>query len=114
VRLPRRLPRAIALELLLTGAPLTAERAEHLGLVNRVVPDGSVLTAAHELARTVAANAPLAVAAAKALVVDSGDWPEDELFTRQAAYTEPVFASADAREGARAFAERRAPRWTGS
>ncbi len=114
VRLPRRLPRAIALELLLTGAPLTAERAEHHGLVNRVVAEGSVRAAAQELARTVAANAPLAVTAAKALAVDSADWPEDELFTRQAAYTEPVFASADAREGARAFAERRQPRWTGS
>jgi enoyl-CoA hydratase len=114
VRLPRRLPRAIALELLLTGESLTAERAEHHGLVNRVVADGSALSAARELAGTVATNAPLAVAAAKALVVDSADWPEDELFTRQVAYTEPVFASADAREGARAFAERRAPRWTGS
>lgn len=114
VRLPRRLPRAIALELLLTGAPLTAERAERYGLVNRVVPDGQALDAALELAAGIAGNAPLAVAAAKSLAVDSADWPEAELFTRQAHYTEAVFASADAQEGARAFAEQRAPRWTGS
>jgi len=113
VRLPRRLPRAIALEILLTGAALTAERAAAHGLVNRVVDDGGALAAACELAAAVAANAPLAVSAAKALVVDSADWPEAELFTRQAAYTEPVFASADAQEGARAFAERRTPRWEG-
>lgn len=113
VRLPRRLPRAIALELLLAGTPLTAERAAQHGLVNRVVEDGTALTAARALAATVAANAPLAVAAAKALVVDSADWPEAELLTRSAAYTEPVFASVDAQEGARAFAERRAPRWEG-
>jgi enoyl-CoA hydratase len=113
VRLPRRLPRAIALELLLTGDPLSAERAAHHGLVNRVVEDGTALDAARELATAVAANAPLAVAAAKALAVDSVDWPEAELFARQAAYTEPVFASADAQEGARAFAERRPPQWRG-
>jgi enoyl-CoA hydratase len=82
-------------------------------LVNRVVEDGTALTAARALAATVAANAPLAVAAAKALVVDSADWPEAELLTRSAGYTEPVFASVDAQEGARAFAERRAPRWEG-
>jgi enoyl-CoA hydratase len=113
VRLPRRLPRTIALELLLTGDPLTAERAAHHGLVNRVVDDGGALAAARQLAARVAANAPLAVAAAKALAVDSADWPEGELFARQRAYTEPVFASADAQEGARAFAEGRSPVWSG-
>jgi enoyl-CoA hydratase len=113
VRLPRRLPRAVALELLLIGAPLDAERAAHHGLVNLVVDDGTALRCARELAESIAANAPLAVSTAKALVVDSADWPEAELFARQAAYTEPVFASADAQEGARAFAERRPPRWEG-
>jgi enoyl-CoA hydratase len=113
VRLPRRLPRAIALEVLLTGEPLTAGRAAAHGLVNRVVPDGEALSAAKELAATVAVNAPLAVATAKALALDSAEWPEAELFARQAAYTEPVFASDDAREGASAFAERRTPRWQG-
>jgi enoyl-CoA hydratase len=113
VRLPRRLPRAIALELLLTGEPLAAGRAAAHGLVNRVVPDGGALAAARELAATIAANAPLAVAAAKALALDSAAWPEAEIFARQAAYTELVFASDDAREGAAAFAERRTPRWQG-
>jgi enoyl-CoA hydratase len=113
VRLPRRLPRTIALEMLLTGEPIGAGRAAAYGLVNRLVPDGSALSAARELAGAIAGNAPLAVAAAKALALDSADWPEAELFTRQAPYTEPVFASADAREGAAAFAERRPPRWQG-
>jgi enoyl-CoA hydratase len=113
VRLPRRLPRAIALELLLTGEPLDAPRAAAHGLVNRVVPDGGALAAAQELAAAIAANAPMAVLTAKALALDSAEWPEAELFARQAAYTEPIFASADAREGAAAFAGRRTPRWQG-
>jgi enoyl-CoA hydratase len=113
VRLPRRLPRAIALELLLTGEPLDAARAAAHGLVNRVVPDGGALAAAQELAAAIATNAPMAVMTAKALALDSAGWPEAELFARQAAYTEPVFASADAREGAAAFAERRTPHWQG-
>lgn len=113
VRLPRRLPRAVALEMLLTGQPIDAQRAAAHGLVNRVVPNGTALGAARGLATTIATNAPLAVAASKALVVDSADWPENELFVRQTSYTNPVFASVDAREGAAAFAEGRMPRWQG-
>jgi enoyl-CoA hydratase len=113
VRLPRRLPRAIALELLLTGEPLSAAGAADHGLVNRLVPDGQALTAALALGQAIAANAPLAVAASKAIAVDSVDWPESEIFRRQVAYTDPVFTSADAQEGARAFTERRAPLWQG-
>jgi enoyl-CoA hydratase len=111
LRLPQRLPRAVALEMVLTGEPMPATRAEALGLVNRVVPDGSALPAALDLARAIAANAPLAVAASKRILVESPSWPPGEEWERQAAVADPVFASADAQEGARAFAERRPPNW---
>ncbi|MCH5677593.1 crotonase/enoyl-CoA hydratase family protein [Streptomyces gilvus] len=113
LRLPRRLPRAVALQALLTGEPISAATAHHHGLVNQLVEDGQALDAARDLARKIAGNAPLAVAAAKRIVVESEDWPSDELFRRQEPITEPVLASADAREGAKAFAERRTPLWTG-
>lgn len=113
IRLPQRLPRAIALELLLTGDPLDAPRAAEFGLVNEVVDDGEALTAALALAGRITGNAPLAVAAAKRIAVESADWPQDEAFTRQQPLSDPVFASADAKEGATAFAEKRTPVWTG-
>ncbi|WP_448415696.1 crotonase/enoyl-CoA hydratase family protein [Mycolicibacterium sp. XJ1819] len=113
VRLPRRLPRAVALRLLLTGDPIDALTAHQFGLVNEVVDDGQALGTAHDLAQVIAANAPLAVRAAKRLVVESEDWPADELFSRQTPIADPVFASADAAEGAAAFAEKRAAVWTG-
>ncbi|MXP23330.1 crotonase/enoyl-CoA hydratase family protein [Gordonia sp. HNM0687] len=112
-RAPRVLPQAIALELLLTGDPMSAGLAERHGLVNRVVADGGALDAARELAATIAGNAPLAVRASKALAHHSRTWTDDEAFERQTAYTDPVFASDDAREGPAAFAERRAPQWSG-
>ncbi|MGV0045030.1 crotonase/enoyl-CoA hydratase family protein [Mycobacterium colombiense] len=113
VRLPRRLPRAIALQVLLTGEPLDAGTARHFGLVNEVVEDGQALAAGLGLARSIARNAPLAVAAAKRIAVESEDWVASELFTGQQPIVEPVFFSADAAEGAKAFAERRTPIWTG-
>ncbi|MBH0121615.1 crotonase/enoyl-CoA hydratase family protein [Rhodococcus sp. CX] len=112
-RAPRVLPRAIALEMLLTGEPITALDAKAHGLVNRVVEDGTAVAAATTLARAISANAPLAVRASKALALDARTWTDKESFERQATYTDPVFASADAAEGAAAFAERRAPRWQG-
>jgi enoyl-CoA hydratase len=111
MRLPTRIPRAIALELLLTGDMLTAARAAELGLVNRLVPKGQALQAAQALGEAIAANAPLAVAATKRVVVESAGWPVDEWFSRQQEITDPVFASADAKEGAAAFAEKRTPMW---
>ena len=113
LRLPERLPRAVALELVLTGDPISAPRAAALGLVNRVVPDGQALAGALELARAIAGNAPLAVAASKRVLTGSPSWPADEKWARQAEAVDPVFTSADATEGARAFAEKRAPRWQG-
>jgi enoyl-CoA hydratase len=110
-RLPRRLPQAVAMELIMTGAPLDAARAEHFGLVNRLVDDGQALAAALELAAQVAASAPMSVRASKAVAIDSADWPLADGFERQRAYLEPVFASQDAAEGVAAFRERRDPLW---
>jgi enoyl-CoA hydratase len=113
LRLPRTLPRNVANELALTGDPIDAERAYELGLVNRLTEPGEALQTAQELAQTIAANGPLALAATKRIMAESPDWPEAEFFARQAPIHEPVFASEDAREGATAFAERRAPKWKG-
>jgi len=110
-RLPRRLPHALAMELIVTGASLDATRAEQFGLVNRLVDDGQALTAALELAARIAANAPMSVRASKAVALESADWPLAEGFQRQRAYLEPVFASQDAAEGVAAFRERRDPVW---
>jgi enoyl-CoA hydratase len=114
LRLPRRIPYNRAMELLLTGELLSAEEAVALGLASRVVPAGQALDAALELARTISANAPLAVAAVKRVVQESADWPSDEAFARQEPIAASIMQSADAREGAQAFAEKRAPRWSGA
>ncbi|MFF2847644.1 crotonase/enoyl-CoA hydratase family protein [Streptomyces sp. NPDC058001] len=114
LRLPRRIPRSVAMELVLTGEPVNAARALELGLVNRVVRPGAAVDEARTLAAVIAANAPLAVRTAKLLVGRSADWPAEEAFARQAPYTDAVRSSNDAAEGARAFVEKRAPEWTGT
>ncbi|SEL88338.1 enoyl-CoA hydratase [Blastococcus sp. DSM 46786] len=111
--LPQRVPRAVALELLLTGEPVDAERAAAVGLVNRVVDDGGALDAAVALAEVIAANGPLAVAATKRVVLEAPSWPAEEAWERQEQVVRPVFGSEDAREGSTAFAERRPPVWRG-
>jgi enoyl-CoA hydratase len=113
MRLPRTLPRNVASEMALTGDPIDAERAHALGLVNRLTEPGEALASALEMAETIAANGPLALAATKRIMRESVDWPDSEFFARQAPIYEPVFNSEDAREGATAFAERRAPEWKG-
>jgi enoyl-CoA hydratase len=113
VRLPRQIPPRIAMEMALTGDFISAERAYELGLVNRVVDAGGAVDAARALAATIAANGPLAVAASKKVIALAGDWTRDTMFKNQEAITQPVFTSEDAIEGATAFAEKRAPRWTG-
>lgn len=113
LRLPRALPRNVAMEMALTGEPITAERGHELGLVNRLTEPGDALGAALELAESIAQNAPLALAASKRVLTESVDWPDAEFFTRQQEITEPVRTSEDAREGATAFAEKRPPVWKG-
>jgi enoyl-CoA hydratase len=112
-RLPRSLPRNLAMELALTGDPIDAERGHELGLVNCLSEPGEALASALELAETIAANGPLALAATKRILVESADWPDGEFFERQAEIVAPVMSSEDAREGATAFAEKRAPVWKG-
>jgi enoyl-CoA hydratase len=111
--LARRIPQALALELLLTGEPVSAARAAEMGLVNRVVPAGTALDAAVELADVIAKNGPLAVAVTKQIARASNDWTLEQGWKEQGAIATPVFMSADAMEGATAFAERREPVWTG-
>ena len=113
VRLPKRIAPAIAMELALTGEPISAQRAYELGLINRVVPTASLLDAALELAGTIAANAPLAVRTSKRIVKEAGEVPDAQGWEISNAAIPVVFASADAMEGAVAFAEKRAPNWTG-
>jgi enoyl-CoA hydratase len=113
IRLPQRVPYHLAMELALTGESLGAQAAERHGLVNRVVPPGQALATALELARAIAANAPLAVMASKEIVQKSRDWPQERMFELQGPLALRVGGSADALEGARAFVEKRAPRWSG-
>jgi enoyl-CoA hydratase len=101
------------MELALTGDPILAERAAELGLVNRLTEPGEAVQTALELAGAVAKGGPLALAATKRILAESADWPEREFFERQRAIVDPVFGSEDAREGARAFAEKRDPVWQG-
>lgn len=111
--LPRRVPFAIALELLITGDPMSATRAAEVGLINQVTPEGGALDGAIALATKIAANGPLAVAASKAIARQSADWTIAEGWAAQEKIMRPVFSSEDAREGATAFAEKRSPVWQG-
>jgi enoyl-CoA hydratase len=114
LRLPQRIPYAVAMELALTGERLPAQRAYELGLVNVLAEPGKVLDAAIELAETITANGPLAVTATKRIIVESREWSEEEMWDKQTKILAPVFMSNDAKEGAIAFAEKRPPKWTGS
>jgi len=114
LRLPRRIPYHLAMEIALTGEHFPAARLHEAGLVNRLVPAGQALAAARELAARVARGAPLALAASKRVMAESADAGSAEAFARQSEIIGPVFSSADAMEGAAAFAEKRAPAWRGA
>jgi len=111
LRLPKRIPYHLAMEIALTGEHFPAARLQQAGLVNLLVPASQALSAAKELAARIALGGPLALTATKRVIVESADWPADEAFRRQGAIITPVFTSADAREGAMAFAEKRSPVW---
>ena len=112
-RLPQRVPYGIAMEMALTGDPISAERGYELGLVNRLAEPGETVDTALELAAAIVKNGPLALAATKRILQEQGDWTESEFWPRQDAIADPVMASEDAREGATAFAEKREPVWQG-
>jgi enoyl-CoA hydratase/carnithine racemase len=111
--LPWLVPPRVALELLLTGEPIGARRAYEVGLVNRVVPDAALREEAGRLAATVAANAPLSVRAAKAMVHAAAGRDLGEAVDEGWRLFEPVYRSEDAQEGPRAFLEKRPPVWKG-
>jgi len=111
LRLPKRIPYHLAMEIALSGEHFPAARLHQAGLVNQLVPAGQALSAAKELAARLALGGPLALIATKRVIVESADWPAAEAFSRQGEIITPVFTSADAREGALAFAEKRAPVW---
>ncbi len=113
IRLPNRLPRAVALELALTGDPISPERALQLGLINRVVPADRLMEETLALADLIAGNAPLAVRLSKKVMLGSADLSEDEAWAFNDSTFSEVFTSADAMEGAVAFAEKRPPNWQG-
>ena len=113
VRLPRQIPYTVAAELLLTGRTLKAAEAKELGLIGHVVPDGQALAKARELADMVAANGPLAVQAILKTMRDSEGRHEEECWADDARVGAAVFSSADAKEGPRAFLEKRRPEFQG-
>jgi enoyl-CoA hydratase len=112
VRLRRQIPYTVAMDLLLTAREVSAAEAKEIGLIGRVVPDGTALDAAREIAEVVAANGPLAVEAIKASVKATEGLPEAEALAVELELGWPVFATEDAKEGQRAFAEKRSPRFT--
>jgi enoyl-CoA hydratase len=113
IRLAKRIPLAVAYEMALTGDPISAARAYELGLVNRVVPASDLLTSALALAETIAANAPLSVRTSKEVIWKSLELTEEAAWQLNTSAFGNIMASADAMEGAIAFAEKRLPNWQG-
>lgn len=114
LRLQHRVPYHFAMELVFTGRMLPAPEAAELHLVNRLALPGDALQAALDLADEIAKNAPLALSASKQVLVNSVDWAMDEKFSRQQEHVAAIRTSNDAREGARAFIEKREPSWSGT
>jgi enoyl-CoA hydratase len=112
-RLPKRIPYNVTMELALTGELISAERAQQLGLVSQVVQPGAAVEAALDLARRIAQNGPLAVAATKQILAKAYEWHDEHAWKEQHKLARPALRSKDATEGARAFAEKRPPVWRG-
>jgi enoyl-CoA hydratase len=113
LRLPRRMPYHVVMELALTGDAVPAERFHEFGVVNSLAEPGSAVEVALELAERVAKNGPLALIASKRILQEQFDWSSSEMWEKQGAISGPVFASEDAKEGANAFKEKRDPVWQG-
>lgn len=113
VRLPSRIPYHMAMEMVLTGGMYPAARMAELGLVSRLAEPGKATEQALALAEQIAANGPLAVQTAKSIISQSRDWRQSDLFDLQRPRIASIFTSADAKEGATAFAEKREPVWQG-
>ncbi len=114
MRLPRLVPYGVAMEMALTGDPISAEKAAEYGMVARIAEPGKAVDEAIALATRIAKNAPLSVAASKRMIADSFGRTEEEFWNHQGPLIRNIFASNDAKEGPRAFAEKRAPQWSGS
>lgn len=113
LRLPSRIPYHVAMEAVLTGDFFSAERLHQLGMINRLAEPGAALDTALVLAKTIAANGPLAVRTAKSVIAQSRNWRPDDMFDLQRPRIAHIFTSEDAHEGATAFAEKRKPVWKG-
>jgi enoyl-CoA hydratase len=113
LRLPKRMPYHVVMELALTGDPFLAERFHELGLINRLAEPGSAVDVALELAAQLAKNGPLALIASKRILQEQYDWSSEEMWAKQGEISGPVMTSEDAKEGASAFKEKREPAWKG-
>ncbi len=114
LRLPRRVPYGLAMELALTAEPITAQEALNVRLIDKVSPKGGAVDSAMELAERIAKNAPLSVAASKQVLKAQQGHTEEEFWKMQAPIMGTVFSSDDAKEGPAAFAQKRAPEWSGT
>jgi enoyl-CoA hydratase len=112
-RLPRQIGKAVALEAILTGDPLSSQRAYELGMVNKVVPEADVMAEAEKLAGRITANAPLAVAASRAVAISATSKTDEELWKDSGVAFASIINTEDYKEGPKAFIEKRAPVWKG-
>jgi enoyl-CoA hydratase len=113
LRLPKRMPYHVVMELALTGDVMPSDRFHEFGIINRITEPGGAVDAALELAAAIAKSAPLAVIASKQVLQEQFDWTNENMWEKQAEITGPVFVSEDAKEGSTAFKEKRDPVWKG-